>query len=93
MRDITKAQLTVGLLAFFATVWVHVKQTVSVKQIDLSVDLIPLLSMIILMFGLMLLLSFIILSLLEWVKIFDLKTNAILTLITLVTIPILTISV
>jgi len=46
--------------------------------------------MIILMFGLMLILSFIILSLLEWVDIFDLKTNAILTLITLVTIPILT---
>jgi len=90
MRDITKAQLTVGLLAFFATVWVHVKQTFSVKQINLSVDLLPLISMIILMFGLMLILSFIILSLLEWVDIFDLKTNAILTLITLVTIPILT---
>jgi len=87
MRDITKAQLTIGLLAFFATVWAIV------KQINLSDNITPYLLMIALQFGVMILLSFIILSLLEWINIFDLKTNSILTLITLITIPILSISI
>lgn len=87
MRDITKAQLTIGLLAFFATVWALV------KQIDMSKDITQVLTMIALQFVLMLILSIIVVSLLEWVKVFDLKTNAILTMITLITIPILSIAI
>ena len=84
MNQLTKAQLTVGLLAYFATIW------------NLAFDLDysdPInAAWIIIHLVLLLVLSYVILAILEWVKIFDLKTNAILTLLVLVTIRLLSVT-
>lgn len=84
MREITKAQITIGLLAFFATIW----DVIFTQSYPTPLYAI---GMIILQLGLLLLLSYIIIALLEWVKVFDLKTNSILTLFVLVTLRLLTI--
>ncbi len=77
-----KAQLTVGLLAVFATSWdlvIQLSIPLDLEQIGLLIANIVLL----------LLLSFVLIALLEWVDVFDLKTNAVLTLIVLVTFRLL----
>ncbi len=84
MREITKAQITIGLLAFFATIW------------DLLIsgsypNLFFTIGIAVLQLILLLILSYVIIALLEWVKVFDLKTNAILTLLVLVTLRLMTI--
>jgi len=84
MREITKAQVTIGLLAFFATFW-DVLITRSYSNIFYGIG-IALLQLV-----LLLILSYVIIALLEWVKVFDLKTNSILTLLVLVTLKLLTI--
>ena len=84
MQDITKAQLTIGLLAFFATVWSIIEQ---LQQNELNTDLGILL--ILIQFIVLLILSFIIIAILQWINIYDLKTNSIITLIVLVTIPLI----
>jgi hypothetical protein len=84
MREITKAQLTIGLLAYFATIWdVLLTQTTQNMLYTLGIAVLQLV--------LLLILSYVILALLEWVKVFDLKTNSILTLFVLVTLKLLTI--
>jgi len=83
MRDLTKAQLTVGLLSYFATIWVVW------KLLFTQADILSVIETILLQFISIMILSYVILALLEWVKIFDLKTNSILTLLVLVTILIL----
>ena len=82
MRDLTKAQITIGLLAYFATIW----DLVLNREYS---NLINAVGVIILQLVVILILSYVILALLEWVKIFDLKTNSILTLLVLVTVRIL----
>lgn len=82
MQDVTKAQLTIGLLAYFATIWVLV-------LIQDYSDLLIATGTILLQFILILVLSYVIIAILEWIKIFDLKINAIITLIILVTIGIM----
>ncbi len=82
MRDLTKAQITIGLLAYFATIWELV------FNMDYS-NLINAIGVIILQLVLILVLSYIILALLEWIRIFDLKTNSVLTLIVIVTVLII----
>ena len=84
MRDVTKAQLTIGLLAYFATIWdiVFIRTYGSVLNAAAA---------IVLQLVLLLILSYVIIALLEWVKVFDLKTNSVLTLFVLVTLNILTI--
>jgi len=84
MREITKAQITIGLLAYFATIWDLVLN-------QSYPDGLYFIGMIILQLVLLLILSYVIIALLEWVKVFDLKTNAILTLFVLVTLKLLTI--
>ncbi len=84
MRDVTKAQITIGLLSYFATIW------------DLILNrsypnVVVLVGVIVLQLVLLLILSYVIIALLEWVKVFDLKTNSILTLFVLVTLNLLTI--
>ena len=84
MNQLTKAQLTIGFLAYFATIW------------NLAFDLDysdPMnAGWIIIHLILLLVLSYVILAILEWIKIFDLKTNAILTLLVLVTIRLLSVT-
>ncbi|EMR75392.1 hypothetical protein MBGDF03_00793 [Thermoplasmatales archaeon SCGC AB-540-F20] len=82
MRDVTKAQITIGLLAYFATIWDLV------LNLDYS-NLVNAAGVIILQLVVILVLSYVILAILEWVRIFDLKTNSILTLLVLVTVRIL----
>lgn len=82
MNQLTKAQITVGLLEFFATMWGLV------RQLTLSSNLLIALGRIGILFAVLIILSVILLGILEWVKIFDLKTNSILTLIVLITVGI-----
>jgi len=84
MREITKAQVTIGLLAFFATIW-DVLLNQSYDNMFYTIGLV------VLQLVLMIILSYVIIALLEWVKVFDLNTNAILTLFVLVTLKLLTI--
>jgi hypothetical protein len=84
MREITKAQLTIGLLAYFATIWdVLLNQSYP--------NFLYTMGIVVLQLILLLILSYVIIALLEWVKVFDLKTNSILTLFVLVTLKLLTI--
>jgi hypothetical protein len=87
MQDLTKAQITIGVLAFFATVWRLVKYYLSNPSEYVFVT-----QVIILQFVVLMILSFVILAILQWLRIFELKINAILTLVTLVTIPMLTLA-
>ena len=82
MNDLTKAQLTIGLLAFFATIWSLILNREYPSMFNL-------IGIIVLQLVVILILSYVILALLEWVRIFDLKTNAILTLLVLVTVRLL----
>jgi hypothetical protein len=84
MREITKAQLTIGLLAYFATVWEYIFDLTDSNNVFFTFGII------VLQLVLLLVLSYILIALLEWVKVFDLKTNAILTLFVLVTVRLLT---
>ncbi len=81
MKELTKAQLTVGLLAYFATVWEVIIPIFRGTNTDIFLSV----GIIVAQLGLLLVLSYAILVLLEWVKVFDLKTNAILTLFVLIT--------
>lgn len=83
MREITKAQLTIGLLAYFATIWEFVFRLTNTNDVLVTIGII------ILQLVLLLVLAYIIIALLEWVKVFDLKTNAVLTLLVLVTFRLL----
>jgi hypothetical protein len=84
MRDVTKAQITIGLLSYFATIWDLVLNRT-------YPNIAILIGVIVLQLVLLLILSYVIIALLEWVKVFDLKTNSILTLFVLVTLNLLTI--
>jgi hypothetical protein len=84
MREITKAQITIGLLAFFATIWdVLINGSYPTMLYTIGIAVLQLV--------LLLILSYVIIALLEWVKVFDLKINSILTLLVLVTLKLLTI--
>ncbi len=84
MREITKAQITIGLLAYFATIW-------DIILNRLYDNVFYAIGIVILQLVLLLILSYVIIALLEWVKVFDLKTNSVLTLLVLVTLKLLTI--
>lgn len=76
MKEVLKAQLTIGLLAYFATVWGLIFRTY-----ENSIIAAGLLGA---QFIIMLLLAYVIILLLQWVRIFDLKTNSMITLIVLI---------
>jgi hypothetical protein len=78
MNEQMKVRITIGLLAFFATIWILI------ARLDFS-NLLLSIGIIILQLVLMLVLSYVIIGILEWVDLFDLQTNAILTLVVLVT--------
>ena len=77
MQERLKAQLTVGILAYFASVWILYEQA---KGYPIILDAIIL---IVVLLVVMLVLSYVIIAILEWINIFELKINAILTLIVL----------
>jgi len=78
MQERTKAQITIGLLAFFASVWILFEQAKIYDNMFYSIGIIILLLIV------MLILSYVIIAILDWINIFDLKINALLTLIVLV---------
>ena len=82
MREVTKAQLTIGLLAYFATVW-------DIILHSSHLGMVYIFGYAVLELVLFLILSYVLIALLEWIKVFDLKTNSVLTLFVLVTLNIL----
>jgi hypothetical protein len=78
MQERTKAVITIGILAYFASVWVLFEY---MKNNHIFLDAIITLFVLLVV---MLVLSYVIITLLEWVNVFDLKTNAILALLVLV---------
>jgi hypothetical protein len=80
MEDRTKAHITVGFLAFFASMWILIQETLKSYENPLYIA-----GFLLILLVVMLLLSYIIISILEWINVFDLKTNAILTLVVLTT--------
>ncbi len=79
MKELLKAQLAIGLLAFFATVWV-----VALNQ-NYS-NLFDSILIIVVQFVATMVIAYILLAILEWTDIFDLNTNAILTLFVNITL-------
>jgi hypothetical protein len=79
MQDRTKSQIAIGFLAFFASMWIIIQWALNYA------NPLMILGIILLLLVVMMLLSYIIISILEWISIFDLKTNALLTLIVLTT--------
>lgn len=79
MQERTKAQITIGLLAFFASMWILIEQSKNYSNPIYTVGIVIVLLIV------MLVLSYVIIAILDWINIFDLKTNAILTLIVLTT--------
>jgi hypothetical protein len=80
MNQLTKAQITVSILACFSLGWGFIQKALSLYPIVEAVGIIALqLSTIII-------LSVVLISILKWIDVFDLKTNAVLTLITVVTL-------
>ena len=82
MRELTKAQLTIGILACFSI------GIGSVNNVMVSSSQIEALGWFVAQLVAVFILSFILLAILKWVDIFDLKTNAVLTLLVLA-IPLL----
>jgi hypothetical protein len=80
MEDRTKAQITIGFLAFFASMWILIQETLKSYENPLYIA-----GLLLILLVVMLLLSYIIISILEWINVFDLKTNAILALVVLTT--------
>jgi len=78
MQERAKAQLTIGILAYFASVWVLFDY---MRNNHIFMDAVIL---IVVLLVVMLVLSYIIITILEWVNVFDLKTNAILALLVLI---------
>jgi hypothetical protein len=85
MQPLRKAQLAVGLLACFAIFWGLLQDTL--QSTDLTMAILMLVAQLVAIF----IIAIVLMNLLEWVKIFDLKTNAILTLLVLVSIRLLSI--
>jgi hypothetical protein len=79
MENRTKSQIMIGLLAFFASMWIIIQWALNYAEP------LKILGIILLLLVVMLVLSYILISILEWMAIFDLKTNAVLTLIVLTT--------
>ena len=83
MNERAKVQISIGLLAYFATLWAVLEQWGFSQPLET-------IGILILQLILMIILSYVIIAILEWVSIFDIKTNAILTLLVLVTMKVIT---
>lgn len=77
MQERAKAQVTIGFLAFFSSMWILIEQA------KYYTNPLYVIGYIILVLVVMLILSYVIIAILDWIHIFELKINAILTLIVL----------
>jgi hypothetical protein len=82
MNQLTKAQITVSMLTCFSLGWRIIQNAISTYN---SPDLLlePL-AFILLQLVAFVIIAFVLMSILKWIDVFDLKTNAILTLVTVV---------
>lgn len=78
MNQLTKVQITVSILACFSLGWGLVQDALSTNS------LLEAIGFIVLQLVTIVILSVVLLSILKWVDVFDLKTNAMLTLITVI---------
>ena len=79
MQERTKAQITIGFLAFFSSMWILIEQAKGYSNPLYIVGIVLILLVV------MLVLSYVIIAILDWIGVFDLKTNSVLTLIVLAT--------
>lgn len=80
MNQLTKAQIIISILACFSLGWGLIQDALS------TYTLIEAIGFIVLQLATIVILSVVLLSILKWVDVFDLKTNAIVTLITVITL-------
>jgi hypothetical protein len=80
MNQLTKVQIIVSILACFSLGWGLVQDALSTNTV------LEAIGFIVLQFITIIILSVVLLSILKWVNVFDLKTNAILTLITVISL-------
>ena len=80
MRDLMKAQLTVGILACFSMVWALGQQAINAS------DQLVAFGIVLLQLFAIFILAIILVGILKWVDIFDLKTNAVLAFIAIIVI-------
>jgi hypothetical protein len=81
MKQLFKAQLLIGILICFSLAWGLF------QDLNAVYDTLFAVFYLLIQFAAFIVLSFIILAILEWLDLFDLKTNAILTYLTIVVIP------
>ncbi|MDG6218573.1 MAG: hypothetical protein QCI00_03935 [Candidatus Thermoplasmatota archaeon] len=79
MNQLTKAQITVSILACFSLGLGLAQHAL------LSDSLTDALGIIALQLAAIVIITFVLMSILQWIDVFDLKTNAIITLVTVVT--------
>ncbi len=77
MQERFKAQITIGFLAFFSSMWILIEQA------KYYTNPLYIVGYILLVLVVMLVLSYVIIAILDWIHIFELKVNAVLTLIVL----------
>lgn len=86
MQELRKAQITVALLACFALSWGLFQDAFEATNRTDAIGLV--IAQLVAIF----IIAMVMMSLLEWINIFDLKTHAILTLLVLVSIRLLSTS-
>ncbi|MBS3749564.1 MAG: hypothetical protein KGY65_09175 [Candidatus Thermoplasmatota archaeon] len=80
MNQFKKAQLTVSILACFSLGWGFTQNALA------TYSMIEAIGVIALQLVTIIILSVVLLAILKWVDVFDVKTNTVLTLITVVTL-------
>ena len=80
MNQLAKAQITVSLLGCLSLGWRIIQEALAS-----TLPLMNTLGYVALQLGAIIIISVVVLSILEWAKIFDIKTNGILTLISVIT--------
>ena len=82
MRELTKAQITIGVLACFSI------GLGSIQRVLVSQDVLLSVGYLVLNLVAVFILCCVLIVILKWIDIFDLKTNAVITLLVLV-VPLL----
>jgi len=80
MNQLTKAQISISILACFSLGWGLIQEALTTYSFIEAIGYIGL------QLATIVILSVVLLSILKWVDVFDLKTNAILTFITVITL-------
>lgn len=82
MNQLTKAQISISALACFSLGWRIIQNAISTYNFPHR--LLEPLGFILLQLVAFVMITFVLMSILKWIDVFDVKTNAILTLVTVV---------